>query len=122
VGSAAGPSGRRIHQRPRRADVVGRQHLAAVHDGQVGDAAEVDRGGRLAGTGLPGQQQQVEHRDQRRALTASGHVPAAQIANDRQAEAFGHRRGVAQLQRAQGAAGVVDPVVERLPVQQAKSA
>jgi len=59
----------------------------------------------------------VEHCHQWRCLTAGDEVPAAQVADHRQAGALGYLGGVAQLKGAQGAPGAVHPVVERLAVQ-----
>ena len=82
-------------------------------DRQVGDAAEVERGG---GVGGPGEQQVVEQAGERGAVTAGRDVAGAQVGDDGNARRLGDPRRLADLQRAPGATFVVDPVEDGLAV------
>ncbi len=123
---AARVLGRRIHQRPGRANIVGGQHLAAIDHREVRDAAQVDgrAGAGAAGSvgaassaGTSSEQHLVEQGHQGSALAACGDIAAPQIGDHRHAEALGNDTRVAKLKGAEGAAGAVDPVIERLAVQ-----
>ncbi len=128
-----------VDQGVRRAGVEGQRGGVRIggHHGDVGDAAEVERGPDARAGGVPvavavagavavpvavpvaglvpAQQQGVEEADQRGALAARRHVPAAQVGDDREPGRLGDPGGLPELE---GAAhpSVLHPVVDRLPV------
>ena len=73
--------------------------------GEVGDAAEVEQQAALL---CVAKDAEVEHGDERRGLSAGGHVGGAEVADDGNAEAFGDDGGFAGLPgAADGSAEIV---------------
>ncbi|GAB2485913.1 hypothetical protein GCM10026982_07630 [Nocardiopsis aegyptia] len=85
---------------------------SVAHDGDVGDAAEVERGGRCTAVG---EEEAVQERGQRGALAPGGHVGRSQVGDHRKAGGLGDPRGLAELEGAVDP-GALGPVEQGLPV------
>ena len=70
--------------------------VSALQDGDVRDTAQI---GDDAILGVAAKYLVVEHRQQRRALSAGGHVAAAKVRHHRDAGHFGQGIGIADLPR-----------------------
>ena len=85
-----------IEQRARRSGVAAEHGLAGQQGRHVGDAAQIEDDAAFV---LVAQQPVVEGRHERRALSADGHVVAAQVGNGRDPGARRDGVRVAELYR-----------------------
>ena len=79
-----------------RTGVESRQRPFPVDEGDVADAAQIEHGGGKRQTGPP-RQGGVIDRDQRRPLTAGGHVGGAEVEGDGDPQTVGQSPGVDEL-------------------------
>ncbi len=98
-GTAGSFAHERVEQHVAGARVEGDRRVGLATGGQqrrVGDAADIERNAILV---VAAEQQRVNARDQRRALTARRTIGAAEIVTDRRVEALADDERIAQLQR-----------------------
>ena len=112
LGPVGQPDDRGVDQRVARTGVERARLVAGAYDRQVGDPADVQRGGRATAVR---EQQHVQRARQRRPLTAGRDVAGAKVGDDGEPGRLRDPGRLPELQRPADS-GVLDPVEQRLSV------